>query len=42
VVACCQLGHGIAAFGGGPLVDAGVGLHVCSGSPQSPQGSWVG
>jgi hypothetical protein len=31
VIACYQLGYGIAAFGTGPLVDAGVGLHALFG-----------
>jgi len=31
VIAFYQLGYGIAAFGTGPLVDAGVSLHVLFG-----------
>jgi len=31
VIACYQFGYGIAAFGTGPLVDAGVSLHVLFG-----------
>jgi MFS family permease len=31
VIACYQMGYGIAAFGTGPLVDAGVSLHVLFG-----------
>jgi predicted MFS family arabinose efflux permease len=31
VIAFYQVGYGIAAFGTGPLVDAGVGLHVLFG-----------
>jgi MFS family permease len=31
VIACYQLGYGIAAFGTGPLVDAGVGLSTLFG-----------
>ncbi len=31
VIAFCQIGYGLAAFGTGPLIDAGVSLHVLSG-----------
>jgi len=31
VIACYQFGYGIAAFGTGPLVDAGVGLSTLFG-----------
>jgi hypothetical protein len=32
VIACYQVGYGIAAFGTGPLVDAGVGLPTLFGA----------
>ena len=37
VIAFYQLGYGIAAFGTGPLVDAGVGLPALLGSRRSPR-----
>ena len=35
VIACYQLGYGIAAFGAGPLQDSGVGLAAIFGACRS-------
>jgi hypothetical protein len=42
VIAFYQLGYGIAAFGAGPLQDAGVGFRPSSGSPRWRPWSWAG